>query len=170
MMPGDPDEILRARARALAKPAATERDATESALELLVVIVGEERMAIPLSDVAAIARATTLVPLPRAIAPVFGVTAWRGRPLTVLTLVAGTPVLSEGSRFVVLGDARRADVAVLVDAVEDAVRVPRDAFTPAGDTTRGPYTLGVTDDAMHVLDARVLIRGRLAATPDTPIQ
>ncbi|MEO8622481.1 MAG: chemotaxis protein CheW [bacterium] len=163
-----PSDVLRARARALAKPVVVESElATTDVLDLLVTIVGDERLAIPVTRVAAIAFATNIVPLPRAVAPVYGVTVWRGRPITVLTLGAGVPSLGDESRFVVLGDHRRAEVAVLVDGVDDAVRVDRASITPVDASSRRAYALGVTEDAMLILDADALIGGRRVETAAT---
>ena len=162
-------DILLARARALAKPVVRDSAAdADDAIDFLVVLVDRERMAIPLDRIAAIARASTLVPLPRAVAPVHGVTSWRGRPLTVLTLSRHPPELRDESRFVVLGDARRVDVAVLVDAVDDTVRIGCASVTPVDASSRGAYAAGVTNDAMLVLDVEALIRGHRNQVPATP--
>ena len=74
--------LLEVRAKALAKPLAL-HDASEAEdeLNILTFLVGDERLAIPLGSIVAIVRTTAVTPLPRAVAPVYGVTAWRGRPL-----------------------------------------------------------------------------------------
>ncbi|MEP6731063.1 MAG: chemotaxis protein CheW [bacterium] len=164
----DPSDVLRARARALAKPVVFDDEGLATdALDLLVMIVGDERLAIPVTRVAAIAFATTIVPLPRAIAPVYGVTVWRGRPITVLTLGVGVPSLGDEARFVVLGDDRRVEVAVFVDGVEDAVRVDRASIAPIDAASRRVYAVGVTADALLILDADALIGGRRVETTAT---
>lgn len=165
----DGDDILRQRARSLATPSvATHELAPADTLHLLLVLVDGERLGIPLDRIAAIARAVEPAPLPRAVAPVCGVAVWRGRPLTVLTLGAGPPEIGPDSRFVVLGDARRADVALLVDAVDDVRAVARESLTPSGPSTRAVATIGITDDAVLVLDPASLVRERRDATHTFP--
>lgn len=162
-------DILRARARVLAKPViATHELAPADTLHLLVVLVDEERLGLPLDRIAAIARAVAPAPLPRAVAPVYGVAVWRGRPLTVLSLSTGIPVIGPESRFIVLGDVRRADVALLVDAVDDVRAISRTSLTPAGPSTRPVATIGITDDAVLVVDPASLVRERRDATHTFP--
>ena len=167
----EPGDILRQRARSLARPLARDTEiASADALDVLVVMVDGQRLAIPLDHVAAIARAASIVPLPRATAPVYGVTVWRGRPLTVLTLDVPSPGPGAESRFVVLGDSRRAEVAVLVDGVDDVMRIDRASINPMGAPRRAVSAIGVTDDAMVVLDVDALIRGHRNAAPASPIE
>ena len=164
-------EILRRRARALARAAVvTSEDAVADQLHLLVVSVEGERMALPMDRIAAISRASVPAPLPRAVAPVYGVAVWRGRPLTVLSLSDGEPVVGPDSRFVVLGDSRRADVALLVDEVDDVRVVARSSLTAASASTRRVALLGITTDAVLVVDAASLVRDRretMQHSPDT---
>lgn len=150
--------ILEARARKLAKPHdAVDGTPTDDEIDILVFLVGEERLGIPLSSIVAIARAGTVTPLPRAIAPVYGVTAWRGRPLTVLT-VGGSGSPNEGdSRMIVLGDGRRALVGLRVDAADDTRTVRRSALTTSEGGARSQYAIGMTSDAVLVLDPEILI-------------
>jgi len=162
-------EILRRRARALARaPIESGEDAVADPLHLLVVSVDGERMALPIDRIAAISRASVPAPLPRAVAPVYGVAVWRGRPLTVLSISAGEPVVGPDSRFVVLGDARRADVALLVDEVDDVRVVPRESITAASPSMRRVAFLGITADAMLVVDASSLVRDRRESLQHTP--
>jgi chemotaxis signal transduction protein len=165
----DPTEILRARARRLAKPVLVEAERAPGALlEVLVVHVDRELIAFPLDSIAAIARPSRISPLPRAVAPLYGITVWRGRPLTVLGLGAGAPTLGADSRLVVLGDARRAELGILVDAVDDVRIVDREALAPSGNSGRGSYALGITEDALLVLDVAAFLRAQRLATTDSP--
>ena len=162
-------EILRRRARALARATVViSEDAVVDQLHLLVVSVDGERMAIPVDRIAAISRASVPAPLPRAVAPVYGVAVWRGRPLTVLSIGEGEPVVGPDSRFVVLGDSRRADVAVLVDEVDDVRVVARASLTATSSSTRRVAILGITADAVLVVDAASLVRDRREAMQHSP--
>ena len=162
-------EILRRRARALARATVViSEDAVVDQLHLLVVSVDGERMAIPVDRIAAISRASVPAPLPRAVAPVYGVAVWRGRPLTVLSIGGGEPVVGPDSRFVVLGDSRRADVAVLVDEVDDVRVVARASLTATSPSTRRVAILGITADAVLVVDAASLVRDRREAMQHSP--
>jgi len=69
-------EVLAARARALARPPA--REVARDQLQLLAFSLGGERYAIELRHVAEIFRLRSLSLLPGAAAPTLGLTAWRG--------------------------------------------------------------------------------------------
>lgn len=157
-------DLLAARATALARPL-EEHD--EAALadqqEVLVFVVGDERLGMPLSAIVAIVRASGVTPLPRAVAPVHGVTAWRGRPLTVLWLGGGRTIVDQGSRLIVLGDGRRAVLGLLVDGIDDTVVVKRSTLMPAAGGARGAIALGITDEALLVLNPDAMLT---AARPE----
>lgn len=152
------DAILAARARVLAQPR-VQHDAAADAdmLGTLVFLVGEERLAMPLAAIVAIIRAGAVTPLPRAVAPVFGVTAWRGRPLTVLSIGTQQPSAAAHRRLIVLGDERRAAVGLLADAVDETRIVAQSKLSAAPKGPRSTFALGMTDDAVLVLDATALI-------------
>jgi len=156
--------LLGARAKALAKPRALhDASAAEDEMDVLMFLVGDERLAIPLGSIVAIVRTTAVTPLPRVVAPVYGVTAWRGRPLTVLS-VGGSPSAKDSQcRLIVLGDGRRAVVGLLADTVDDTRVVRRSALSPARGGARGLFAMGVTEDAVLVLDADALLN---AARPE----
>lgn len=150
--------LLAERARRLARPphADAEGEGADT-LELLVCRVGAESVALPLAAVAAVARLGPVARLPRAVAPVYGVTAWRGRPLTVLALAPRATDDGGQPRLVVLGSGARAVLAIAVDAVDDLHRVSRDTLSPARDGPRRAYTLGVTPGGLLVLDTAALL-------------
>jgi chemotaxis signal transduction protein len=151
-------EVLAKRARALAAPRVAADDTTATdRMEILVFLIGDERLAMALASIIAITHVGTVAPLPRAVSPVYGVTSWRGRPLTVLTL--GTRESADGGerRLIVLGDERRARVGMLVDSIDDTRVVARSALTQAHVGARRTMTLGVTDDAILVLDAEAML-------------
>lgn len=150
--------LLEARARRLAKPLATiDETAADDGLDILVFLVNDEQLAIPVSAIVAIVRATVITPLPRAVAPVFGVTAWRGRPLTVLTLDGDHAARHADGRLIVLGDGRRALVALRTDAAEDTRVVRKSSLTPSSGGPRSAYAMGATTDGVLVLDPEFLI-------------
>ena len=124
--------LLEARAKALARPLALhDASAAEDELDVLMFLVDDERLAIPLSSIVALVRMTAVTPLPHAVAPVYGVTAWRGRPLTVLSVGGGGTANGAQPRLIVLGDGRRAVVGLLADAVDETRLVRRTALSPA---------------------------------------
>lgn len=158
---GSKQALLAERARALATPrAAHDNAAAADMMDVLVFVIGDERLAMPLASIVAIIRAAVVSPLPHAVAPVYGVSAWRGRPLTVLNLLSvGAKGSSQDaeSRLVVLGDGRRAAVGLLVDSVDATRVVARSALSPAHAGARREMAMGVTDDAVLVLDAEALL-------------
>ena len=156
--------VLDARATALAVPLAIhDASAADDDMDVLTFIVGEERLAIPLGAIVAIVRNGAVTPLPHAVAPVFGVTAWRGRPLTVLSVGGSIRATDAVSRLIVLGDGRRAVLGLLVDGVDDTLVVRKSALSPARGGARGLFALGVTEDAVLVLDADAMLN---AARPE----
>ena len=156
--------LLDARARRLARPGDDDEGAPQDMLDLLVVQVGDERLAVPVASIVAIARTGSIAPLPRAVAPVYGVTAWRGRPLTVLSLGIARPIVTSDTRLVVLGSGARAALAVVVDAVDDVARVEREALSPVGPGPRHRYALGVTPDGLLVVNADALLHPETLST------
>lgn len=155
--PADARRILEARARQLARPV-DERDVgAEHATGLLLFQVGDERLAMPVGSIVAIVRSGSIAPLPRVVRPVYGVTAWRGRPLTVLSLGAARPVITPETRLLVLGTNTRAALGVVVDAVHDIRQSTAGELTPAAPGPRQSYALGMTADGLLVVDGEALL-------------
>ena len=150
--------VLDARARRLAKPLAShDTSAVDDEFDVLLFLVGDAQLALPLSAIVAIVRVGTITPLPRAVAPVYGVTAWRGRALTVLSVGAPDGRTSASDRMIVLGDGRRALVGLRTDTADETRSVRKSALTPAVGGARSKYAMGVTSDAVLVLDPGTLI-------------
>jgi chemotaxis signal transduction protein len=149
--------ILDQRARLLARPVHDVGSAERDALDLLVCEVAAEPLAIPLGSIVAIARVAGIARLPRAVAPVYGVTAWRGRPLTVLSLGTGRIAVTDQTRLVVLGTGARAALAIAVDAVDDVRRIAHADLSPAGPGPRQRHALGVTPDGLLVVSGDTLL-------------
>jgi chemotaxis signal transduction protein len=149
--------ILAARARILAKPRA-EHDAVAEAdmMDVLVFNIGDEQLAMPLGAIVAIVRSGVVTPLPHAMKPVYGVTAWRGRPLRVLTVGAGDSSDDPLARLIVLGDGRRAAVGLLADSVEETRVVARSKLSALHAGARHAIAMGVTGDGVLVLDAEAM--------------
>lgn len=150
--------VLETRARRLAKPlVAIDEGAAEDELDILVFLVDDESLAIPVSAIVAIVRAGVITPLPRATPPVYGVTGWRGRPLTVMTLNGDRGANDSTGHLIVLGDGRRALVALRSDTADDTRTVRKSSLTPPAGGPRSAYALGATTDGVLVLDPELLI-------------
>ncbi len=148
--------ILSERARVLAIPLLEDDQSTAGDnLDILIFTIGDERLGLPLSSIVAISPAGAVTPLPLGVAPVYGVTAWRGRPLTVLALAA---MRSTGNaNLIVLGNDQRAAVGLLVDAVEETRPAARSGLSAAHAGPRRESAIGLTDDGVLVLDAEKLL-------------
>ena len=151
---------LDARARELARPATGEAEmlAAAGAGEVLVFRRAGESFGMPLSAVVEVARSAVVTPLGAVPAPVVGVTGWRGQVLTVIDLAAGREA-PPGAPLLVLGE-RRAELALVVDEVEDVRLVDESGLSPGAGLAPGRAALvrGVTTEALAVLDADALFR------------
>lgn len=164
MSPGVNDTLLASRARELAKPRKVHDPAAAAdMMDVLVFAIGDELLAMPLGSIVAIIRAAVVTPLPSAVAPVYGVTAWRGRPLTVLSVGAKAASHDADTRLIVLGDGRRAVVGLLADSVDETRVVARSELSPALVGARRSMAMGMTDDGILVLDAEAMLN---AARPE----
>jgi purine-binding chemotaxis protein CheW len=158
--------VLEARARALARPIVAAARGAEGGEEMVVFTLARERYAVASQRVLAVTRLRTLTPLPGALPPVVGVTAWRGLVLTLVDLRALTGAVATGlddlSYVLVLG-AERPIVGVLADAVEELVRFAPDDVLRLPELRAGVEGArlgalrGVTRDARLVLDAERLL-------------
>lgn len=153
-------ELLAARARALARPPAREVDRDQ--LQLLTFSLGGERYAIELRHVVEVFRLSSLSLLPGAAAPTLGLAAWRGELLPVLDLrrILGLPAPGlDDLRFAIVLGEERAPVAVLADAVNEVLSTARERVgpPPEGVAVRRDCVRGVTEDARLVLDAERLL-------------
>ena len=138
-------------------------DAGADATQGLVFRAGRSAFALPLEHLVEVYRPAGLSPVPRAAAPVVAAAAWRGRVLTVLSLGRATVEMEETGRLLVVGDARRAAFALIADEVEDVRPIVRAALHAPSDqhaegAARLPRALGVTEDAVVVLDGEALLR------------
>lgn len=153
-------EILETRARALARR--LDDAAPQAGVEMLAFSLARERFAVPSRYVFAVFPLAELVPLPGATPPVVGLTRWRGDVLTILDLrrlianVAGA--LDDLSRVIVIGDAYP-QFGILADAVHDMMMIDLATLHRIPDERRGEtrMLLGVTHDALHVIDVPTLM-------------
>ena len=153
----DAAATLQERARILARPVVDDANARSDEFEGLAVEIDSETFMLPLDDIVAISPFTHIAPIPRATRPEFGVTVWRGRPITVFALHAAAPVISATSRLIVLGDARRAQMALLVDSVDDTETINRASLLTTTEKKAGLSVVGLTTNARMVLDIHSLL-------------
>lgn len=153
--------VLEERARVLARP--VERAAAGGTFEAVSFRLADERFAVESRFVIEVFPLSALALLPGATPPVFGVTAWRGRLLTVLDLRPllgiSSAALNDLGRVIAIGETRAA-FGFLVDGVDEIVSL-REAEVrapPDGVAARRDYVRGVTGDALVVLDGGRLLR------------
>lgn len=155
--PEDDRRTLDMRARQLARPLTGEHQDAGDGDEFLLFQVGDEQLGIGVEHVVAIARAGSVAPLPRAVRPVYGVTAWRGRPLTVLALGPVQRAVNPAARLIVLGLGARVALGIVVDAVHDLRRITRLELTPPSPGPRHAYAVGITPDGLLVVSGEALL-------------
>ena len=172
--PHDERAILEARARALARR--LDDAAPQAGVEMLSFSLAREQFAIPSRYVFAVFPLAELVPLPGATPPVVGLTRWRGDVLTILDLrrlIANvTGALDDLGRVIVVGDTYP-HFGILADVVRDMVMIEPSALHRVPDGRRGEsrMLLGITTDAVHVIDAPALMarQADVHATTDTVV-
>ena len=97
---------------------------------LLIVSIGEQRVALPAVAVESVVELDTLIPVPRAPPHVAGLSALRSRVLTVIdclrSLELGVSDRSEGIREAAVVELDGHHYALIVDVVEDVVEALSD--------------------------------------------
>jgi purine-binding chemotaxis protein CheW len=97
---------------------------------LLIVSIGEQRVALPAVAVESVVELDTLIPVPRAPPHVAGLSALRSRVLTVIdclrSLELGVSDCSEGIREAAVVELDGHHYALIVDVVEDVVEALSD--------------------------------------------
>lgn len=123
------DALARSAAPAQAEPAA----GPTRWRQLLTFRLGGDPYAVPIERVREIVRLPAITPMPRVPASVRGVISLRGEMVEVVDLRRrlGMPdaPATRTSRVVVLHEDGRASSGLLVDAVDDVLRVPHDAIS-----------------------------------------
>lgn len=97
---------------------------------LLIVNIGEQRVALPAAAVESVVELDTLIPVPRAPPHVAGLSALRSRVLTVIdclrSLELGVSDCSQGIREAAVVELDGHHYALIVDIVEDVVEALSD--------------------------------------------
>ncbi len=153
-------DILLGRARKLAlATTASGSLADETHDRYLVVLCGTDRFVIALESVMEVFRASAVTPLPRAIAPLWGLTSWRGSILPVVAIDQSLPPQGTGV-IVILAMGTRVIAGLWAHQVESEIAIESDAIHTAPTSTgiREQLISGVTSDAKSVFDTEGLAR------------
>lgn len=158
----DARQILRARARALARPPKPPQ-ATENLLNLLEFRLAQEHYAVESRFVQEVCPLKELTPLPCTPPFVLGIANVRGRILPVLDLKKFFDLPEKGLtdlHRIILVRGHGLELGLLADAIEGTRAVPADSLQPSLPTLTGiraDYLKGVTTERLVVLDlARIL--------------
>ncbi|HET8939908.1 MAG TPA: chemotaxis protein CheW [Polyangiales bacterium] len=157
----DATQVLRERARALARPIAP---AYSSAIRNVVVFsLGDERYAIETRYVFTAQRLSEVFPLPGAASHVLGLTTLQGELLVMFDLRVllgiARPARTEATRMLVLGD-KHAELAIIADAVHDVQELRANELfelPAAASDGDSPYLCAVTNDAISLFAADILL-------------
>lgn len=162
-------ELLRERARTLARPLGQET--TADTLEIVTFSLGAEHCGIESRFVLEVLGRARFTPLPRVAPPAIGVTGWRGDVLTVMDLrlllsKAGLAPADgdQPEHVMVIGDGTLA-LGVVVTGVGDIDRVRLAALQPAGAESERPCLRGITPEAVSIFDGAALIRQLTEGAP-----
>jgi purine-binding chemotaxis protein CheW len=158
----DPRDLLRSRARALAR-SVEPADAVQGFLTVLEFKLGAERYAVELQYVIEVLALQMLTPLPCTPAFIAGLVNVRGRIVTVLDLkrLFGLPEsgLSDSHRVIHV-EGHGLDLGLLADISIGVNTIALAALQPTLPTAAGrraDYVQGVTGDPIMLLDmARIL--------------
>jgi purine-binding chemotaxis protein CheW len=163
-MSRDPDatEILRARARVLARPL-EEAPVATSHLEVLEFSLAQERYAVEVRYVREVYPLKDLTPLPCTPPFVLGIVNVRGRILPVLDLRKIFDLPEQGLtdlHRIILIEANQMELGLLADATVGVRSLAADSLQPSLPTLTGirsEYLRGVTAERLVVLDvARIM--------------
>ncbi len=158
----DAAQILRARAKALARPP-EHAPAAATLLEVLEFRVAQERYALETRYVREVYPLKDLTPLPCTPPFVLGIVNVRGRILPVLDLKKFFDLTEQGLtdlHRIILIEGNGLELGLLADATVGVRSIPADSLQPSLPTLtgiRGDYLKGVTAERLVVLDvARIL--------------
>jgi purine-binding chemotaxis protein CheW len=162
-------DLLRERARALARAPGQDLAGTMDAVEVLAFELGGARYAVESSHVLHACAWSPLTALPGLPNHVAGIMAFRGRVLAVLDLRAllALPVtrLVDPAALIVLQDSAM-EFALLADAVAGVCHYPHaslSASLPGLGSLRAGYLMGVAPDRTAILDGSRLLGDRSLA-------
>ena len=159
--------VLDARAEALARVPPRAPTAAE-VLELVVFHLGDERYALETRHVRRVVRLHEPTPLPGAPEFVAGIVNLRGEILTVfdLRLLLGlaspeaTAAAAADTGFLIVLGTEAEELGIIADSAREVRSIRRDAVLAPSAALDGPgrsWLLGVTDDALSVLDGAALL-------------
>jgi chemotaxis signal transduction protein len=154
------EEILQSRAKALASARVDSGSLAETTHDrYLVVLCGTDRFVVALESVMEVFRASAVTPLPRAVAPLWGLTSWRGSILPVIAIDQSLPEHGSGV-IVILAMGTRVIAGLWANQVEAEIAIDRNTIQPAQGVAgiRGQLVSGVAPDAKSVIDAESLAR------------
>lgn len=144
---------------ALARSAAAERETVaeiDGLRQLLTFTMGGTPYAIPVESVREIVRIRPITPVPRVASDVRGVISLRGEIIQVvdLCLRLGLPSAetTRASRIVVVQPEDGRVAGVLVDSVQEVLRVSEDAIGPASDGGAVEALCARGDEFVSLLD------------------
>lgn len=159
---GDARHILKARARALARPPESAK-LTEAAIEVIEFGLAQERYAVPSAAVRQVYALKDLTPVPCTPAFVLGVINWRGHILPVIDIKKFFDLPQQGItdlHKVIVVHNEEIDLGILADAVVGARAIPLNDLQPSLPTLTGireKYLMGVTEQRLVVLDAAKIL-------------
>ncbi len=165
--PGRVSEILRARARNLARPLGR-READGNSLNVVEFRLAKELYAIELANVREVLRLENLTPLP--CTPIFvrGIINVRGQILPVIDIKKFFELPDAGItdlHRVIVVRAEGAEMGILADTVTAVRSIPKERVQPSLPTLTGiraAYLRGVTDDHVVILDvSKILLDPKL---------
>ena len=160
--PEETKEILKARARALAREAEAPQETAE-AIEVIEFVVAQERYAVESAYVREIYPLNELTPLPCTPRFVLGIVNVRGQILSVIDIKKFFDLpekgLSDLSKVVILR-SEAMEFGVLADSIAGTRVLPVHELQPSLPTLTGireEYLRGVTADRTVILDAGKLL-------------
>lgn len=159
---GDVREVLRERARVLARPVGA-RPAADDHVEFLEFAVADERYGIETAHIREVAAVTALTRIPGTPAFIGGIATLRGQILSVLDIARLFDLPDHGraapEKLVVLEGADM-PVGILAAAILGMRAVPRSEIETSLPTLAGgraPYLRGVDRSGVAILDAPALL-------------
>lgn len=162
----DPEVVARRReanARRLRERAFTEEPA-EAPLELLAFHKGNQRYAVPVSDVIEVESLDYFCPVPGTPSFICGVIHWRGNVLSLLDLGALFGIPTSGIADVhscLVVEAAGQQVAIVTLEVEEIIVTARDGIKPAPNIpldVPAEWFVGVYDDVRLVLNLTAILQ------------
>jgi chemotaxis signal transduction protein len=164
------DQLLASRAVELAEPLEDEADA--GTIDLLVLAVGDQQVAVRLQDVRAVRPPGPVTLVPRTGEALAGVVGGYGEVLPVAglgALLGLAPALPPEQQWVVALDDPAAPLGVLADAAVDIIAVrPEDLSQPSDSAS---LVAALLPDGTVVLDAAGLLSDpRVSFPPPDPTE